>query len=68
MLALEDLTRLADTARQRIVDSTADQADLREGLHDMVGQLRELIVSGQPQVELKRGSRNRLSRACYCRT
>jgi hypothetical protein len=46
-LALEDLTRLADNARERIVDSTADQADLRESLHDMVGQLRELIASGQ---------------------
>jgi hypothetical protein len=46
-LALDDLHRLADNARQRIVDSTADQADLRESLHDMVGQLRDLISSGQ---------------------
>jgi hypothetical protein len=46
-LALDDLHRLADNARQRIVDSTADQADLRESLHDMVGQLRDLIASGQ---------------------
>lgn len=46
-LALDDLHRLADNARQRIVDSTADQADLRESLHDMVGQLRNLIASGQ---------------------
>lgn len=46
-LALDDLARLADYARQRILDSTAEQADLRESLHDMVGQLRELIASGQ---------------------
>jgi hypothetical protein len=46
-LALDDLARLAGNARQRILDSTADQADLRESLHDMVGQLRELIASGQ---------------------
>lgn len=46
-LALDDLNRLAGNARQRIVDSTADQADLRESLHNMVGQLRELISSGQ---------------------
>jgi hypothetical protein len=46
-LALDDLARLAGNARQRILDSTADQADLRESLHDMVFQLRELIASGQ---------------------
>lgn len=46
-LALDDLARLTGNARQRILESTADQVDLRESLHDMVGQLRELIASGQ---------------------
>ena len=39
-LALDELSRLADDARQRIIDVTADQADLRDGLHHMVGELR----------------------------
>ena len=46
-LALDELGRLADDARRRIIDVTADQADLRDGLHHMVGELRKLIASGE---------------------
>lgn len=72
-LALEDLNRLNDNARQRIVDSTADQADLRESLHDMVGQLRELISRAKSccGAELRRQRCGDVTKArklqCSCR-
>jgi hypothetical protein len=46
-LALDALTRLADDARQRIIDATADQADLRDGLHHLVEELRNQVASGE---------------------
>jgi hypothetical protein len=41
------LTGLVENARQRIIDVTADQADLREGLHRLVTELRKLVSSGE---------------------
>lgn len=46
-LALDALDDLADDARQRIIEATADQADLRDGLHHLVGKLRSHIDSGE---------------------
>lgn len=46
-LGLAELDRLVDHARQRIIDATADQVDLRDGLHSMVDELRTLINSGE---------------------
>jgi hypothetical protein len=46
-LALDALTCLTDDARQRIMEATADQADLRDSLHHLVGELRNLIASGE---------------------
>lgn len=46
-LTLSTLNGLADDARQRIYDATADQSDLRDGLHRLVGELRSQIASGE---------------------
>lgn len=46
-LALDELSRLVADARQRIIDATADQADLCDGLHHMIGELHTLIASGE---------------------
>ena len=46
-LALDALNDLADDARERINEATADQADLRDGLHHLVGELRNQIASGE---------------------
>ncbi|WP_125078113.1 GTPase domain-containing protein [Mycobacterium sp. P7213] len=46
-LALDALTRLTDDARQRIMDATAGPAELRDSLHRLVDQLRDLITSGE---------------------
>lgn len=46
-LALKTLNELADEARQRINDATADQVDLRDGLRRLVGELRSHIASGE---------------------
>lgn len=46
-LALNTLNGLADDARQRINDATADQVDLRDGLRHLVGELRSHIASGE---------------------
>lgn len=46
-LAIDELTRGAGDARQRIIDATADQADLRDGLHQLVATLRNQVASGE---------------------
>lgn len=49
-LGLDSLHVLIDDARQRIIDATADQVELRNSLHQMVGELRSLIDSGEALV------------------
>lgn len=46
-IGITALTSLVDHARQRIIDVTADQADLRQGLHRLVEELRGLVASGE---------------------
>ncbi len=46
-LALNTLNGLADDARQRINDATADQVRLRDSLRHLVGELRSQIASGE---------------------
>ena len=48
--ALNALNQMAEAARQRIVDATADQVDLYDGLHQLVGDLRSHIASGEALV------------------
>lgn len=44
---LDSLTGLTDAARQRIIDATADQMELRDSLHQLVAELRTQIASGE---------------------
>jgi hypothetical protein len=46
-LAQKALNDLADDARQRISDATADQVELRDGLRHLVDELRNHITSGE---------------------
>lgn len=43
----DSLTGLTDAARQRIMDATVDQVELRDSLHQLVSELRSLISSGE---------------------
>ncbi|WP_194163519.1 GTPase domain-containing protein [Mycolicibacterium sp. P1-5] len=46
-LALSEFEPLADAARQAILDATAERVDLRDGLGQLVAELRRLIDSGE---------------------
>ncbi|MDA4100928.1 hypothetical protein MMON44395_04935 [Mycolicibacterium monacense DSM 44395] len=46
-LAQKALDDLADGARQRIGDATADQVEFRDGLRHLVDELRNHIISGE---------------------
>lgn len=46
-LAQKALNDLADDARQRISEATADQVELRDGLRHLVDELRNHITSGE---------------------
>lgn len=47
MLALSEFEPVVDAARQAILDATAERVELRDGLGQLVSELRRLIDSGE---------------------